>query len=248
MQLFLGAAIGIFVLAASVVGIHLLLLARRTGQLPELLVGVGFALIGLLGYPLAMLSGFGRGPVADVNLGMWVSGVVIMNVGLTCLYAFTARVFRSGQAWAWVVVAVLTAGNLGAASGSWRALAAAPPEAMSYHVTALWTATGQISSGIGFAWMGLESWLQFAMSRKRRALGLADAVVTNRFLLFVLFAVSAMGMNVANSLALAAGVSAVENVPVQASMAILGLAASACMYLAFVPAPFYRRWIERREV
>jgi hypothetical protein len=53
-------------------------------------------------------------------------------------------------------------------------------------------------------------------------------------------------MNLANSLALAAGVSAVENVPVQASMAILGLTASGCMYLAFVPAPFYRRWIERR--
>jgi hypothetical protein len=248
MQLFLAAAIGIFVLAASVVGVHLLLLARRTGQLPELLVGVGFSLIGLLGYPLAMLSGFGRGAVSEVNLGMWAVGMMIMNAGLTCLYAFTARVFRSGQAWAWVAVALLTLGNVGAGTASWRALAAAPPDALSYHVTALTTAIGQITSGLGFAWIGLESWLQFAMSRKRRALGLADAVVTNRFLLFVLFAVSAMGMNLANSLALAAGVSAVENVPVQASMAILGLAASACMYLAFVPAAFYRRWIERRGV
>jgi hypothetical protein len=247
MQLFLAAAIAIFVLAASVVGVHLLLLARRTGQLPELLVGGGFALIGLLGYPLAMLSGFGRGAVSEVNLGMWVSGMLIMNAGLTCLYAFTARVFRSGQAWAWVAVVLLTLGNAGAGIGSWRALDAAPPDALSYHVTALTTALGQTTSGLGFAWIGLESWLQFAMSRRRRALGLADAVVTNRFLLFVLFALAAMGMNVANSLALAAGVSAVENVPVQASMAILGLAASACMYLAFVPAPFYRRWIERRE-
>ena len=248
MQLFLAAAIGIFVLAASIVGVHLLLLARRTGQLPELLVGLGFSLIGLLGYPLAMISGFGRGEVSGVNLPMWAAGMMIMNAGLTCLYAFTARVFRSGQAWAWVAVAVLTAGNVGAGSGSWQALAAAPPDALSYHVTAFWSAVGQITSGLGFAWIGLESWLQFAMSRKRRALGLADAVVTNRFLLFVLFAVSAMGMNVSNSLALAAGVSAVESVPVQASMAILGLAASACMYLAFVPAPFYRRWVERRGV
>ena len=136
MQLFLAGAIGIFVLAASIVGVHLLLLARRTGQLPELLVGVGFSLIGLLGYPLAMISGFGRGAVSEVNLGMWVAGMLIMNAGLTCLYAFTARVFRSGQTWAWLAVAVLTIGNLGSASGSWRALAAAPPEALSYHVTA----------------------------------------------------------------------------------------------------------------
>ena len=61
MQLFLGIALLTFVLAASVVGLRLLALARRTRQLPELLVGVGFSLIGLLGYPLAMLSGFGRG-------------------------------------------------------------------------------------------------------------------------------------------------------------------------------------------
>jgi hypothetical protein len=246
MQLFLAAAIGLFVAAASLVGVRLLLLARRTGQLPELLVGVGFALIGLLGYPLAMISGFGRGTVAEVNLGMWVAGMMIMNVGLTCLYAFTARVFRSGRVWAWLTVALLSVANLGSASGSWGALVSAPPEALSYQVTAAWSAAGQITSGLGFAWIGLESWLQFAMSRKRRALGLADAVVTNRFLLFVLFATSAMGMNAANSLALAAGVSAVESVPVQASMAVLGLAASACMYLAFLPAPVYRRWIERR--
>jgi hypothetical protein len=246
MQLFLAAAIGIFVFAASVVGIRLLGLARRTGALPELLVGVGFSLIGLLGYPLAMLSGFGRGAVSEVNIGMWMAGMVLMNAGLTCLYAFTARVFRAEQGWAWALVALLTLANVGSASGSWRAITAASPEALSYQVTAFWSVVGQISSGAGFAWIGIESWLEFSMARKRQVLGLADPVVTNRFLLFVLFAVSALGMNLSNSCALAAGVSAVESVPVQASMSVLGLSASACMYLAFLPAPAYRRWLERR--
>jgi hypothetical protein len=246
MQLFLAAAIGIFVLAASVVGLRLLVVGRRTGQLPELLVGVGFSLIGLLGYPLAMLSGFGRGAVAEVHTGMWIAGVILMNAGLSCLYAFTARVFRAQQLWASALVAALTLGNVGAAFGTWLVLRDAAPDALSYQVTAFWSIVGQLSSGAGFAWIGIESWLQFAMSRRRRALGLADAVVTNRFLLFVLFAASAMGMNVANSWAIAAGVSAVESVPVQLTMTILGLVASGSMYLAFLPAPAYRRWIERK--
>jgi hypothetical protein len=245
MQLFLGLAIGLFVLAASIVGIRLLALARRTGQLPELLVGIGFSLIGLLGYPLAMLSGFGRGAVSEVHVPMWMAGIVLMNTGLTCLYAFTARVFRAEQRWAWGFVALLTLGNVGAATGTWAALAGAPADALSYRVTAGWSLLGQLSSGVGFAWIGVESWIQFAMSRRRCALGLADPLVANRFLLFVLFAASAMGMNAANSLALASGVSAVENVPVQIAMTVLGLAASACMYLAFLPAPAYRRWIAR---
>jgi hypothetical protein len=81
------------------------------------------------------------------------------------------------------------------------------------------------------------------MAQRRRKLGLSDPVVANRFLLWVMFSLCTTGMNVANSAALAAGVSAIESVPVQLAMTLLGLGASACMYLAFVPPPAYRRWL-----
>ena len=244
MPIFLALAILVFVLAASVVGLRLLALARRTRQLPELLVGAGFSLIGLLGYPLAMLSGFGRGAVADLHIGVWIAGVLLMDAGLACLYAFTARVFRPGI-FGVGLAALLTAGCIASGLGSLSALRAAPPEALSFRVTGDWTVLGQLASGAGFGWIGFESWLQFRMAGRRRSLGLSDPEVANRFLLFVLFALGAMGMNVANSCALAAGVSAVESVPVQLAMALLGLGASACMYLAFLPPPAYRRWLAR---
>jgi uncharacterized membrane protein len=242
-QIFLAAAIGIFVLAASVVGLRLLVLARRSREVPELLVGCGFSLIGLLGYPLAMGSGFGRGTVAEVHAGAWFAGLLLMNVGLACLWAFTARVFRAERRWALAFAAALTAAGLASAFGMLAALRAAAPEALSFRVAPGWTALGQLSSGCGFAWIGVESWLQLRMARRRRALGLSDPVVANRFLLWVLFSLSTLGMNVANSAALLAGVSSVESVPVQAAMTGLGLGASLSMYLAFLPPAAYRRWL-----
>lgn len=243
MQLFLGIALLTFVLATSVVGVRLLALARRSRQLPELLIGSGFALVGLVGYPLAMASGFGRGTVAEIQLGLWFAGILLMNAGLSCLWVFTARVFRPERASALALAALLTAIGLASAFGSLAALRSAPPDALSFRVAPLWSALGQLSSAGGFAWIGIESWLQLAMARRRQTLGLADAVVANRFLLWVVFSASTLGMNVANSGALVAGVSSVENVPVQAAMALLGLSASACMYLAFLPPAAYRRWL-----
>jgi hypothetical protein len=246
MQLLLGIALLTFVLAASVVGLRLLGLARRTRQLPELLVGVGFSLIGLLGYPLAMLSGFGRGAVSEVHVPVWITGVLLMDAGLACLYAFTARVFRAGRAWAAGFAGLLAAASVASALGTCFALLAAPPEALSFRVAPHWAALGQLASSGGFGWIGVESWLQLRMARRRQSLGLSDPVVANRFLLWVLFAASTLGMNVANSCALAAGVSAVESVTVQAAMAVLGLAASTCMYLAFLPPAAYLRWLAAR--
>lgn len=247
MQLFLAVAILTFVLAASLVGLRLLALARRTRQLPELLVGAGFSLIGLLGYPLAMLSGFGRGTVADLHVGVWLAGILLMNAGLACLYVFTARVFRPGSAFALGLAALLTAASLASGLGTLAALRAAAPEALSFSVAPLSTMLGQLASGGGFAWIGVESWLQLRMARRRQSLGLSDPVVANRFLLWVLFSASTLGMNLANSCALAAGISAVESVPVQAAMTGLGLSASSCMYLAFLPPPAYRRWLVARR-
>jgi hypothetical protein len=245
MQLLLGVALLTFVLATSVVGVRLLALARRSRQLPELLIGAGFTLVGLLGYPLAMASGFGRGTVAEVQLGLWLAGILLMHAGLACLWVFTARVFRPERAWALAFAALLVALGLASAFGSLTALLAAPGDALSYRVAPRWTALGQLSSGGGFAWIGVEAWLQLGMARRRQALGLADPVVANRFLLWMLFSASTLGMNLANSCALVAGVSSVESAPVQAAMALLGLCASACMYLAFLPPAAYRRWLER---
>jgi hypothetical protein len=243
MQGFLAISLLIFVVASSVVGIRLLMLALRTRQLPELLVGLGFATIGLVGYPIAVLSGFGRGSVADMHTSVWYGGVLVMDAGLACLYAFTARVFRPGQTWAAWMVLALTAASLASTTGAWFAMREALPQALSFQVTRGWILVGQIGSGAGFGWIGVESWLQLRMARRRAALGMGDAVVANRFLLWVVFASFATGMNVANSCALLAGVSAAESPWVQAAMAAFGLGAAIAMYLAFLAPAGYLRWL-----
>jgi hypothetical protein len=242
-QLFLAVSLLIFVVASSVVGLRLLALTWRTRELPELLVGLGFTVIGVLGYPIAMLSGFGRGSVAQMNVDMWFAGVLVMDAGLACLYAFTARVFRAGQPWALGFAALLAGASVVSGVGALAELRAAPPEALSFRVTTSWILVGQVASGAGFAWIGVESWLQLGMARRRQSLGLGDLVVANRFLLWVLFAGFATGMNVANSCALLAGVSAAESRWVQAAMAVFGLSASISMYLAFLPPARYLRWL-----
>ena len=53
---FSGAATLAFVIVSALVGTKLLQLARRTGALPELALGLAFFLVGALGYPLGLLS------------------------------------------------------------------------------------------------------------------------------------------------------------------------------------------------
>jgi hypothetical protein len=243
MQGFLAVSVLIFVAASSVVGIRLLLLTLRTRQLPELLVGLGFSLIGLFGYPLAIVSGFGQGTVADMNLALWLTGVLVMDVGLACLYAFTARVFHPGRLWAVGLVVLLTAASLASGLGAVAAMRAAAPDALSFQVTRPWILLGQVASAAGFGWIGAESWIQLVMARRRHALGMGDAIVVNRFLLWVLFAGFATGMNVANTCALVAGVSAIESPIVQTAMAAFGFGAAVAMYLAFLPPAAYLRWL-----
>ena len=243
MQGFLAVSVLIFVTASSIVGVRLLMLTLRTRQLPELLVGLGFSLIGLFGYPIAIVSGFGQGTIAAMNIELWLTGVVVMDVGLACLYAFTARVFHPGRLWAVVLVVLLTAASLTSGVGAVAVMRAAAPDSLSFQVTRPWILLGQVASAAGFAWIGVESWIQMVMARRRHALGIGDAVVANRFLLWVLFAGFATGMNVANTCALVAGISAIESPTVQTAMAVFGLGAAVAMYLAFLPPAAYLRWL-----
>jgi hypothetical protein len=89
-------SIGIFALSGTmlvgvVVGIRLLLLARRTRCFPELSIGLGLALIAVVGLPLAVLGRIPvllRTPLGDLLFG---AGLCLACVGivLTVSGAFT---------------------------------------------------------------------------------------------------------------------------------------------------------------
>jgi hypothetical protein len=182
-------SIGIFALSGTmlvgvVVGIRLLLLARRTRCFPELSIGLGLALIAVVGLPLAVLGRIPvllRTPIGDLLFG---AGLCLACVGIVLLWAFTWNVFRRTAAWARglvfavALVLAVSAGGLLQASARATTLPEILPLTRPWAVAIVLTVSG------AFTWTGLESFAYYRRVRRRLALGLSDPVVVNRFLLW----------------------------------------------------------------
>lgn len=233
----------IFIAVCSLVGVRLLLLAHRTGRQEELLCGLGFTLIGLLGYPVTMVSGQGVGTVAETHVTLFLAGSFFTNCGLGCFYAFTGRVFRRGAVWAIGLNALgcgaLAAGFLGNAG----ALLGASPDASSFEVTWAWHIPLQVASLGCFLWMSVEAVLEYRRSLRRRRLGLTDARSSNRFLLWTLFGASTMALSGVFAVVHWMGIPGVSSPVVHISSAVLGGLSSVAVLLAFLPPRFYRHWL-----
>lgn len=90
------AAIGglSFIVASLVTGARLLLVARRTRELPELTLGFGLFLMGGLGYPMTLFAEFGTFLPDGARIGLVCANTLSSIVGLTLVAFFTTRVFR----------------------------------------------------------------------------------------------------------------------------------------------------------
>jgi hypothetical protein len=246
----MGILVGLPVLAllvvALLVGGRLLLLARRTRGAPEFCIGMGFYLNAVFGHPLMAGSGFGGARVSEVNLPLFALGSLLVGIGMMFLYAFTWRVFRPHEAWARWGIALAFLGLVAQSAGMTYALASAGADASPHEVTAGWATVEHALVGLCLGWTGLESLLFHLRMRRRLALGLAEPVVTNRFLLWAIFGIATFLVLVVNMTYHIAGVSTLTD-PVCQLVTILGaLLASGAMYLAFLPPAVYLRWIESR--
>src|SRR5262245_34542753 len=98
-QSFVGIGFLAFFVAASVVGVRLLLLWRRTRQLPELLIGLGVLGIGPVGFGFLTVGELcvARAPgAARVLIG---AALIAMSVGSCAKYVFNWRVYHPESAW-----------------------------------------------------------------------------------------------------------------------------------------------------
>jgi hypothetical protein len=244
-QALAGLCLVLFVLTVSVVGFRMLWLARRTRGRHELLMGAGMVLVGTIGYPLGIVSGFGR-PVGEMNLPLWFVGTLITQVGIGLIYAFTWQAFRPAEAWGKRVVIAGCVFMSGSLLASAVALANAAPDANSQHVARIPIFVGMVGYAGCFLWSAIEGLVHHANARKRLALGLADAVVANRFLLWGVFGLNATAINVASIAGNAMGVDPSQSPLVLIPMGVFGFAASAAMYLAFLPPAGYLARVRRR--
>jgi hypothetical protein len=242
MEIALWLGFGSFFAASCVVGVRLLLLSRQTRQLPELLIGVGVLGIGPLGFGLSMLA------LLPGLSTIWAATLVgcsflALFIGAASQYLFAWYVFRMRDAWArplcFAAIVLLAGAYAGdilenglidrVGGGAW-----------------FWLGV-LLRVGV-LGWNAAESFAYWLRMRRRLRLGLADPVVTNRFLLWALGSGSAFLGSSLGALAIAAGGFGGSREPGLALLLSLhGFVAAVAMWLAFVPPQRYRRWIARRS-
>jgi hypothetical protein len=233
------AAVLAFTVVSGIVGIRLLLLARRTRQLPEFCVGLGLLSVGAIGYPLSILVRLGlAGPAASVVTAL---SVTASATGSAAIYYFTWSVFRRSAAWAKALCAAGTVAMLAyAGDGVLRAFT--EPAGWLGQVDA-WFVVMQVTTIFSYAWTAVEALRYYRMLRRRLALGLADRVVANRFFLWFLSGVFASaGAGMVTLVALVGG-QPYDSVTGRAAVGLGGFAASIVLALAFGPPAAYLRWV-----
>jgi hypothetical protein len=229
-----------------VVATRLVLVARRTRGLPELAMGLGLLLVTVLGGPLAGVS---RVPAlvatAPGNL-LFGGGLLLTITGIGFMYVFTWRVFRPDRAWAKAllggVVAALVVAWLGLVHGNAQGTTL---EEILPHTRPWGIAVVVLVAG-AFMWTGVESLSYHASMRRRRALGMSDPVVVNRFFLWAVSSLAATGLCAVIVWTMLAGGAPMNDPLPLASICLASTAVSVAWYLAFLPPDRYLRFIRRR--
>jgi hypothetical protein len=242
MELFGLIGVASYCIAASVVGIRLLLLARRTGQLPERLIGMGFLGGGCLGYTaLVAASLMNQAQAApSASSALFYAGWTGLVVASCCLIVFWERVYHRGLAAARAVIAVEVALLVGSLVGLFATYTPGADPA-----TSSWYLLGLVAQGGAYALNAWSAGRTHRLLRRRLRLGLAEPVVVNRVLLWSA-ASCAITLQYFYSIArLALYGKGTASGPETAVIACLGLAAAGTMVLAFLPPRSYLRRVER---
>ncbi len=228
-----------FAVASFLVGARLLLLARRTRELPELAVGLALVLAGGAGYALMFASA--RLAPEPATAGAFAAlGALSLNAGAVSLWFFTWRVFRPESAWAAVLVAAAAAA---AGSSYLHELLTTGFAFRSFQ--GVWYWSGFAARLLCFGWAALESLRYWAMMRRRARLGLAEPLLANRFLLWALAAAGAFAIWAVVGWNLLQGSNQPTGGLFENDAALLvsgfGLASALALWLAFFPPLAYRR-------
>lgn len=243
-------ATALFVFGSAVVGLRLLWLAHRTRQAPELLLGGAIFLTAVLGYGvLIVATALGSTLPSDAPRGglAWLSGFgkISHDVGVTLFLVFVVRVFRPGAAGAWALAGA-------AALLLWTGLVWGALEG-SFHETMALTPAWWCEYGVIFTyslWLAFEAFRYRGMMRKRAALGLADPMVTNRFLLWgtgSLFTFAATMVASVPFFLLESPERMTALAPaIYVATAVAGVCSISCSYLAFLPPAWFSRQVRSR--
>jgi hypothetical protein len=233
----------LYTVASFVVGARLILRSRRSHGVPELLIGLTYLAAPGIGYPL-VVAGRMLPDRADQLVTVWL-GQPLIVLGCACFLFFNAKVFRPGAAWATVVASLGSAGLVvGGAVVVWGYTSTADA-ALATHRSSYGTGSMLVVLGAAYAWTAFEGIRYRAMMRRRQAIGLADPMVANRFLLWGFAGLVSMAWNGISAVYLLAGQNiGAHPVPV-ISTSLGGLVCTILQVLIFMPPAWYARWVTR---
>jgi len=236
--------VGIQAIASLVVGVRLASVARRTRRFPELALSLATLLGTVVGYPLGLLAiGLERAGIPGVTPVFFFAASVMMT-GVSMNYFFTWRVFRPGTPFAVVLCGL----------GVW--LLFSPIGAIAVHVSLYGIDGGIQSSPVwvalavgavlgGYAWTASESFRYYLTSRRQLRLGLIEASVSNRFLLWSLASACFLAIVITAGVVVQLGQNPLQSAGFSLAVGGRGLVNSACNVLCFLPPQWYLDWVSR---
>ncbi len=229
-----------FFVVSLVVGVRLLLLWGRTGELPELLIGLGVLGIGPVGFGAMTIAGvITESSPQTSSLLFGISGLTVAT-GVFCKCVFNWRVYHRDSRMVGALTVLM--GAFLAGVFVYRLFTTgfapmSPPDAV-----------GRVQSAaqIGcLLWGSVEALRYWLMMRRRARLGLADPVVTNRFLMWGIGAGAAgVGTAIGTVWSIVTGSATLDTPWVVASSSAHGFVAAVALSLAFVPPRAYLRWLQ----
>jgi hypothetical protein len=228
---------GSFLAVSLTVGTRLLLQARRTRKVPELAMGLNFLLAGFLGYALVVAAESLHllpGRLAGFGSFFGVSGI---SIGGAFVCLFTQQVFHPQRRVAQVAVALVTGWFGLAIVGAWILNVEKAQPGFGVWLGHWGTHVGLLAA---YGWSTGESLRYYALMRRRVQVGVGDALVANRFLLWgigtfatVLVTLLYMGMQLLGHYELPASLVGVSS--------LLVLVSAIAEWLAFFPPQSYRK-------
>jgi len=230
------------VLVCWVVSLRLLLLARRTGQSPELLIGLGLLLVGGLWSPLMAVGRQATGLPDEVRAAVVVVGALTAICGMSCIAIFNWRVFRPADSWAAAFVVVMSAALVALALAQsfgtgWMTFAR--------HEQGPWTRVSWVGVVI-YAWSSLEAGRQHSMLVRRQRLGLADPVVTDRMRIWTWMMLTSVAASLVFASCQTLGIAVAGTTLGLTLTAIAAFLSAVFLYLAFMPPSSYLESVRRR--
>lgn len=229
---------GSFLTVSMVLGVRLLALARRTRKLPELAIGLNFLLAGAVGYALLLAAESLRLLPAPWDGRASFVGVTAISVGAGFIGLFSRAVFRPASPLAGLALAALIGWLLLGVFGSWV-----------LHVLGVTSGLGgwlgrwapNLGLLLAYGWSAFEPLRFHGLMERRMRIGMGDALVANRLLLWGLGtgAVAAV-----TAIHLVAQLLGHDELPPSliGVVSLLVLATAVCEWLAFFPP---RTWRER---